>query len=148
MQSIRGGRTSSQQCQFQELSQPQHSRTHKLYFQSPSCVRAPVPKNAPAYCARSGGGKSLATASSAMRTKAPIPKYRSRSENSWPSVQIKSSGRRPNAKAVVSAIPVARPRARITGIMEVPLFWLCGDCQGSARTSVIAITFWSFFESC
>src|SRR6516225_11085788 len=55
MQSIGGCRTSSQQYQFQEPSRPQHSRTHKLYFQSPSCVRAPVPKNAPAYCARSGG---------------------------------------------------------------------------------------------
>ena len=32
------------------------------------------PENAPAYCARSGGGKSLATASSAMRTKTPIAK--------------------------------------------------------------------------
>ena len=40
MQSIRGGRTSSQQCQFQELSQPQHSRTHKSYFQGRSCERA------------------------------------------------------------------------------------------------------------
>src|SRR5262249_20692952 len=33
MHSIGGGRTSSQQRQFQEPSQPQHSRTHKLYFQ-------------------------------------------------------------------------------------------------------------------
>ena len=32
------------------------------------------PENAPAYCARSGGGKSLATASSAMKTKTPIAK--------------------------------------------------------------------------
>jgi hypothetical protein len=31
-------------------------------------------ENAPAYCARSGGGKSLATASSAMKTKTPIAK--------------------------------------------------------------------------
>jgi len=30
------------------------------------------PENAPAYCARSGGRKSLAIASSAMTTKAPI----------------------------------------------------------------------------
>src|SRR5215471_11139951 len=41
MQSIGGGRTSNQQRQFQEPSQSQHSRTHKLYFQGPSCVRAP-----------------------------------------------------------------------------------------------------------
>jgi len=41
MQSIGGGRTSSQQRQFQEPSQPQHSRTNKLYFQGPSCVAAP-----------------------------------------------------------------------------------------------------------
>jgi hypothetical protein len=36
MQSI-GGRTSSQQHQFQEPSQPQHSRTNKFSFQGPSC---------------------------------------------------------------------------------------------------------------
>jgi hypothetical protein len=41
MQSIGGGQTSSQQRQLQEPSQPQHSRTHKLYFQGPSYVRAP-----------------------------------------------------------------------------------------------------------
>jgi hypothetical protein len=35
---------------------------------------------------------------------------------------IKTSGRRLNAKAVISAMPVARPKARITGIMDVPLF--------------------------
>jgi hypothetical protein len=43
-----------------------------------------------------------------------------------PSGQVKSSGIRPNAKAVVSAMPVvkAKPRARITAIffMAVPLF--------------------------
>ena len=38
MQSI-GGRTSSQQHQFQEPSQPQHSRTNKFSFQGH--VRAP-----------------------------------------------------------------------------------------------------------
>ena len=40
MQSI-GGRTSSQQHQFQEPSQPQHSRPNKFSFQGPACVRAP-----------------------------------------------------------------------------------------------------------
>ena len=64
--------------------------------------------------------------------------------NKSSSAHIKTSGRRPNAKAVVSAMPVARPKARITGIMEVPLFWLCANCQNRARNSVIAITFWSF----
>jgi hypothetical protein len=43
-----------------------------------------------------------------------------------PSAQVKSSGRRPNAKAVVSAMPAvkAKARARITAIffMAVPLF--------------------------
>jgi hypothetical protein len=63
------------------------------------------------------------------------------------SAHIKGSGRRPNAKAVVSAMPVvmAKARARITPVvMAVTLFDLCGDCQNKARTSVTAITFWSF----
>jgi hypothetical protein len=47
MQSFGGGQTSSQQCQFQEPSQPQHSRTNKLYFQGPSYVRAPTARNPP-----------------------------------------------------------------------------------------------------
>src|SRR6516162_7364050 len=42
-------------------------------------------------------------------------------ENSWPSAHIKSSGRRPNAKAIVSAMPT-KAIVRITGIMAVPLF--------------------------
>jgi hypothetical protein len=29
----------------------------------------------------------------------------------------------------------------------VTLFWLCWNCQNSARKSVIAITFWSFFRN-
>ena len=45
MQSFGGGRTSSQQCQFQEPSQPQHSRTNKFYFQGPSCVAAPTARS-------------------------------------------------------------------------------------------------------
>src|SRR5262249_46420727 len=40
-QSNGGRRTSSQPHQFQEASQPQHSRTNKLYFQAPSCVSPP-----------------------------------------------------------------------------------------------------------
>ena len=41
-----------------------------------------------------------------------------------PSAQVKSSGRRLNAKAVVSAMPVAKARARIAAVffMAVPLF--------------------------
>src|SRR5262249_54124194 len=42
MQSVGGGRTSSQQRQFQEPSQPQHSRMRKFCFQSPSCFGAPA----------------------------------------------------------------------------------------------------------
>jgi hypothetical protein len=40
----------------------------------------------------------------------------------------------------------AKARARITAIffMAVPLFQLFEDCQNRARTSVTAITFWSF----
>ena len=41
MHSNGGRRTSSQPHQFQEASQPQHSRTNKLYFQAPSCVSPP-----------------------------------------------------------------------------------------------------------
>jgi hypothetical protein len=42
MQSNGGRRTSSQQHQFQEASQPQTSRTNKLNFQGRSCVGPPV----------------------------------------------------------------------------------------------------------
>jgi len=61
---------------------------------------------------------------------------------------FESSGKRPHPKAVVSVMPVvsAKASARITAIffMTAPLFCLCADCQNRARTSVIAITFWSF----
>jgi hypothetical protein len=52
MQSIGGCQTSSQQHQFQEPSQPQHSRTHKLYFQGPSCAGSP--QSDPESIARAG----------------------------------------------------------------------------------------------
>ena len=41
-----------------------------------------------------------------------------------PSAHIKTSGRRLKAKAVVSAMPVARARARITAVvfMAIPFF--------------------------
>ena len=42
IQSNGGRRTSSQQHQFQEASQPQTSRTNKLNFQGRSCVGPPV----------------------------------------------------------------------------------------------------------
>jgi len=44
MQSHDGRRTSSQQHQLQEASQPQRSRTNELYFQSSSCFSAPASK--------------------------------------------------------------------------------------------------------
>ena len=53
----------------------------RLDFGRPGCGEAArraqfsateKPENAPAYCGRSGSGKSLATASSAMKTKTPI----------------------------------------------------------------------------
>jgi hypothetical protein len=60
--------------------------------------------------------------------------------NSGPSAH---SGRRPNPKAVVSAMPT-KARARITGIIAVPLYQLCTYCQNRATRSVTAITFWAF----
>ena len=67
-----------------------------------------------------------------------------------PSGQVKSCGRRPNAKAVVSAMPVvmAKARARITAIfvMAISPLQASRDCQNRASTSVTAITFWSFSE--
>jgi hypothetical protein len=47
MQSFGGGQTSSQQCQFQEPSQPQHSRTNKSYSQGPSSEPPPRETQAP-----------------------------------------------------------------------------------------------------
>jgi len=70
---------------------------------------------------------SLATASSAMKTKTrPSQSNRSRPENSWPSAQVKASGRRLNAKAVVSTMPTVKATPTIAAVffMAVLLFWL------------------------
>ena len=53
MQSIGGCRTSSQQRQSQEPSQPQHSRTNKFFFQGPSCAGS-SPQSDPESIARAG----------------------------------------------------------------------------------------------
>ena len=52
MQSIGGRWTNSQQHQFQEPSQPQHSRPNKFSFQGPACVRAPRKHNPLSYIQR------------------------------------------------------------------------------------------------
>ena len=92
----------------------------------------------------------LASALNSRRAKKIAPTRRLSGQADTPRKRcqkIGPSGRRPNPKAVVSAMPVVMPKAiaRIAHVVIAsPLFYLCGDRQNRARTSVTAITFWSF----
>ena len=94
----------------------------------------------------------LASALNSRRAKKIAPTRRLSGQADTPRKRcqkIGPSGRRPNPKAVVSAMPVVMPKARARiahVVIAAPLFYLCGDCQNRAMTSVTAITFWSFLE--
>jgi hypothetical protein len=57
---------------------------------------------------------------------------------------VESSGRRPDAKDVASAMPVVNGKAtaRIRAIFFMAISWR------RARTSAKPLTFWSFFKGC
>ena len=59
--------------------------------------------------------------------------------------RVAHSGRRPNPKAVVSAMPT-KVIARIAGIIVVAPFSLCLRLPEQGKQSVTAITFWRFSE--